>query len=180
MSHLLVSSDFPNRDAQATCQAPTVAAAESERAVGAVYIVDPRRGDYPGCSSGLERSHVDLRFFATAGAVLRATLREAPLFYLVNTRLPDMSGFELREMLGEVWRGIPGCLISDRYDVEDEVKARCSGSTLYLCKPLRDGWLDSALGPRLPTARLARTAAVTDVADRTTRRQNPSPIPRET
>ncbi len=71
----------------------------------------------------------------------------SPLFFIVNVDLPDMSGFDLREKLTERWSRTPGYLISDSYDPQDEVKARCSGDTLYFCKHLEPGWLAAALRP---------------------------------
>lgn len=86
-----------------------------------------------------------MRVLSNASAALRIPTDRPPLFSVVNTELPEMSGFDLRAMLIERWPAAPCYLISDAYDPECEVRARCSGATLYFCKPLERGWLAAAM-----------------------------------
>ncbi len=113
----------------------------------AIYIIDGRGEEYARVDSGIRDRNVRVEVLSTASEALRIPCYQAPLFYVVNVDLPDMSGFDLREMLTERWPRTPGYLISDTYDPQDEVKARCSGATLYFCKPLEPGWLAAALRP---------------------------------
>jgi DNA-binding response OmpR family regulator len=113
----------------------------------AIYIVDGRGEEYARVDSGIRDPRVRVEVLSTASEALRIPCYQAPLFFVVNVDLPDMSGFDLREMLIERWPQTPGYLIGDSYDPQDEVKARCSGATLYFCKPLAPGWLAAALRP---------------------------------
>lgn len=113
----------------------------------AIYIIDPRPEDYKDLDSGIDNPAIRIRTIATASQALRIPRFEAPLFFVANTKLPDMSGFDLREMLMERWPYTPGYLVSDTYSPEDEVRARCAGATLYFCKPLQPGWLAAAIQP---------------------------------
>jgi DNA-binding response OmpR family regulator len=61
--------------------------------------------------------------------------------WLIRTKLPDMSGFELIEMLSDRLRHSVTCLVGDRYRVEEERRARCLGVSLYVGWPLNELWL---------------------------------------
>jgi len=56
--------------------------------------------------------------------------------WMINSWLPDMSGCDLLEMLRDRLEGLPVVICSDRYAVEDELRACRAGATLFLCKPL--------------------------------------------
>lgn len=124
----------------------------------AVYLVDGDKSAYQKAPAGINPQEIDLRYLATAAEALRIPKYQAPLLYLVNVTLSDMSGFELYGMLRERWPRVPGYLISDTYSMDDEIRARCTGSTLYFCKPLVEGWLASMLKVTTPAA--APVAAV--------------------
>lgn len=111
----------------------------------AVYLIDGDKSAYDSAVAGVDLAQVCLRQFTTAAEALRVPKFEAPMLYLVNAALADMSGFDLYAMLQERWPQVPGYLISDSYNASDEIRARCAGSTLYFCKPLSEGWLASVL-----------------------------------
>ncbi|MEQ8210097.1 MAG: response regulator [Lacipirellulaceae bacterium] len=117
----------------------------------AIYVIDRDASQYEQVDSGMSDGDVKLQVFNTATEALRIPRYAAPLCFIVNADLPDLSGFELRSMLVDRWPGVPGYVISDRYAPENEIKARCSGATLYFCKPLQPGWLAELCQPRLPT-----------------------------
>lgn len=116
----------------------------------AVYLIDGDKTAYAAAASGVDQTQVCLRHFTTAAEALRVPKFEAPMLYLVNAALADMSGFDLYAMLQERWPQVPGYLISDSYNASDEIRARCAGSTLYFCKPLSEGWLASVLEGMVP------------------------------
>ena len=70
---------------------------------------------------------------------------------MIQVSLPDMSGFDLYEMLREQLADATTFMISDQYIAEDERRACSCGAALYLCKDA-DKSLDcqSLLKPLLP------------------------------
>ncbi|MES1213366.1 MAG: response regulator [Singulisphaera sp.] len=82
--------------------------------------------------AGEQRLH--LHFLTSAGAALEFAPRGHPALWMVNTRLPDMSGLELVARLRQ--HAARGCLcsIADRYRQSEEREACVQGADLYLCK----------------------------------------------
>lgn len=109
-----------------------------------IVIVDADPEGYEEELHGSELEPKRLEFFATAREVLRSSRLQSPELCVVNMQLPDMSGLDLYQMLVERWPGVPIYLVGDHYNPEDEIRARCSGATLYFCKPLEPGWLTLA------------------------------------
>ena len=62
--------------------------------------------------------------------------RNARRSVIINVELPDLSGFDLVEMLQPFPKGTTVFLVADQYAVEDEVRALRLGVSSYLCKPL--------------------------------------------
>jgi len=130
-------------------------------------VVDPNSVDYDSILHQAVAAEIAIRFFGRAGEALRPETDDEWL-WIVNARLPDLSGFELCEMLRRPPRaGSIVCIVSDEYSPEDERRARCSGASVYTGKPLPScfvsNWLAS-LGPRasplfLPTPAVASDAA---------------------
>jgi DNA-binding response OmpR family regulator len=92
----------------------------------------------------LESRRTQVEFYSSARSVLRSSKRHPPELCIVNLQLPDMSGLDLYQMLIDRWPGVPIYLVGDKYNPEDEIRARCSGATLYFCKPIESGWLSAA------------------------------------
>jgi DNA-binding response OmpR family regulator len=108
-----------------------------------VIIVDPRFGEYLDISEYLEDSGYCVEHCESG----RDALRKNPLnpqLWVVNIHLPDMSGPDLLSLLR--WRhpGARICLVSDNYQIEDEIRARSVGAELYLSKPIVKEWLTEA------------------------------------
>lgn len=81
----------------------------------------------------------------------RAALRMDPTefidVWMINVRLPDMTGFDLHEMLVERLDSAFVALIDEQYSDQRERRARSSGAKLYLCKPAQIWWLDLLAHP---------------------------------
>ena len=157
MSHPLTNSNT----APLCPTSVTTGPVENELRHSMVYIIDHAHEDYQQAAAGIDSDEVQVKQFRTASAALRIPRYEAPLFYIVNVDLPDMSGFDLREMLADFWPRVPGYLISDTYNPRDEIRARCSGATLYFCKPLASDWLASAIKPNFRNHSPSPAASVT-------------------
>lgn len=106
-----------------------------------ILVVDPRQMDYDWLIRRVVASQGQVRFLATGRAALRQGHDPAADLYLVNVRLPDLSGCDLVEMLRPFPPGAAVFLVADGYAVEDEVRALTLGVNGYLCKPLEPSLL---------------------------------------
>jgi FixJ family two-component response regulator len=66
-----------------------------------LYIVDPQWEDYGCVADEVAARRLDVRFFRSGREALRSNA-DAPNAWIVNQRLPDMSGVDLLAMLR--WR----------------------------------------------------------------------------
>ena len=105
-----------------------------------VMVVDPRPHDYAvlleGAGVGLQ-----FQFGGNGEQALRLRPNTANALWLVNTVLPDISGFELYQLLAQRDYDPTVYLIGDRFRPEDELRARTLGAALYASKPARLDWL---------------------------------------
>lgn len=130
-------------------------------------VVDPNSVDYDGILRQAVAAEIAIRFFGRAGEALRPETDDEWL-WIVNARLPDLSGFELCEMLRRPPRaGSIVCIVSDEYSTDDELRARCSGASVYTGKPLPacfvTNWLES-LVPRAGPLFLSTPAVAANAA----------------
>jgi DNA-binding response OmpR family regulator len=110
--------------------------------VGDLLIVDACPDDYVALVNQLERQEMQVSLFSSGEEALRANRVGHALLWIVNVRLPDMSGVSLLE---HIRRGSRRCnifLIGDVYSAADEVAARAAGATAYFCKPPSPIWLE--------------------------------------
>ena len=99
-------------------------------------IIDPKPWDYLGLAVDRNDGRVQLHLLPTGADALSFASQVAGAVWLINTRLPDMSGVELFGMLRS---GVPGAavvMVSDQYSVQDELQVMSLGSATYACKPL--------------------------------------------
>ena len=103
-----------------------------------VYIVDPQQDDYvnlvPGNAS--VGSDPNVIFFGSGKQALQAAADLPPAMWIINVRLPDMSGTHLQSVLKAKGSKAPVALVGDEYSVDDEVSARCAGAEMYFAKPV--------------------------------------------
>ena len=101
-----------------------------------VFVVDAQCGDYDILAATLAGRDVELVWFGSGRDALRSNPESAASMWLINTRLPDMSGTELHDMLRDRGCRVPIALVGDEYRIEDEQRARRVGVNLFLAKPL--------------------------------------------
>jgi DNA-binding response OmpR family regulator len=106
-----------------------------------VFIVDPRAADYGGVARWADDAHWSLLFLHAGREALRTAEQLTPDLWIVNVRLPDISGFDLVEMLQPRLHGCDVFMIADKYRVEDEIRGLSLGIDMFLCKPLTTAWL---------------------------------------
>ena len=109
-----------------------------------VFVVDANVNDYRNLVESMTDGGYRMEVCPSGRAALRKDPTNPPELWVVNMNLPDMSGPDLLSMLRWRYPGVPICLVSDDYRVEDEISARCSGAEIYLCKPIESDWLTAA------------------------------------
>ena len=90
-------------------------------------------------------------------------------FWLVNSQLVDMPGFECIEMLVDLYPNSRFFLIDDAYDAEQERHCFRFTQAKYLCRPLDIQWL----------ARLLQSRPTTGVNSQTRPPPESAPTPRK-
>jgi len=105
-----------------------------------VFVVDPRPGDYAALVTACAGQGHTFQFAADGHGALRLRPTAERSLWLVNTELPDMAGSDLIEMLRSRWQPTV-CLVSDAYDMRQEMAARVLGAAMYVCKPADKSWL---------------------------------------
>ncbi len=99
-----------------------------------IVVADSRPQDYQHLMQLAVQRGWHLHLLTSGMAVLRLT-RLLPIdLYLVNTRLPDLSGYDLFEMLRDQVPTAQVFIVSDFYTDVDERRACRCGAALYLCK----------------------------------------------
>jgi CheY-like chemotaxis protein len=146
-------------------------------AIGEVVIVDPVCDRYGDFVEAAQAGELGLHFCVDGQSAVRLSRRFRANAWLINSELPDMSGFDLLEMLaphvlqgdvdpllggarvslGSVGQGMRSgiFIVSDVYRLEEEQLALVSGVAGYLVRPVSLDVLRAsraALFPRSVTA----------------------------
>jgi DNA-binding response OmpR family regulator len=109
-----------------------------------IFVVDANNNDYRELVESMTDEGYKVELCPSGRAALRKDPASPPELWVVNMNLPDMTGPDLLSMLRWRYPGVPICLVSDDYRVEDEIAARCTGAEMYLCKPIESEWLTAA------------------------------------
>jgi CheY-like chemotaxis protein len=116
---------------------------ESQRRVADLLIVDARLDDYVTLVGQLEWLDAQATLFSTGEEALRANRVAQSSLWIINVRLPDMSGVNLLEHIRRRSRRSNIFLVGDAYSAADELAARAAGATAYFCKPPTAAWLEA-------------------------------------
>jgi DNA-binding response OmpR family regulator len=106
-----------------------------------VYVVDSHPQDYAELRRQLAENELQLQIFSTGRDALRTDAAQPPNLWVINLRLPDMHGADLRAMLRWSSLRAPVVLVSDGYDRNAEIVAGANGPDMFLCKPLESAGL---------------------------------------
>ena len=106
-----------------------------------ICVVDTQPDDYSALVQNAPKEKAEVRFLNCGRAALRLKAGSPPELWIINMRLPDMSGLDLYGMIRSRYPGVPVYLVADNYQAEDEINARSCGATMYFCKPLQSDWL---------------------------------------
>jgi CheY-like chemotaxis protein len=106
-----------------------------------VVIVDAMPQDYEALLAAADTPGVSIHFLLSGSDALRFARRYPSQLWVINARLPDMSGFDLAEMLRSTRRSALVFIIGDEYCLDDEIRALTLGLAKYVCKPLEPSWI---------------------------------------
>jgi DNA-binding response OmpR family regulator len=121
-----------------------------------LVVVDPNLNDYDQLLVEMSGYELRVRSFSTAEEAVKKAAAGLATLWLINFRLPDMSGIGLLMQIRRRWPRSHIVIASDEYSAEDELAARTAGATAYVCKPPTVAWLEAhELCRRLPAARMA-------------------------
>lgn len=105
-----------------------------------LIVVDPKRSDYEGLFTSADEVRLAVCLLSSGGEALRLA-RDRPVGpWMINVQLPDLSGFDLVEMLRPQVCDAALVMVADEYRLEDELRALSLGVTQYVCKPLEPSW----------------------------------------
>jgi CheY-like chemotaxis protein len=110
-----------------------------------ICVVDPQGDDYEGWVSAAESSGLRLHVLASAEEALRLARNVTVDVWVVNTRLPGLSGRELCSMLRSQRRRPVVNVVADEYSPQAESAAWQARASLFLCKPAHRQWFDEWL-----------------------------------
>ena len=106
-----------------------------------LIVVDAAPDDYLPLFDDERLRNLSYRRFATGEEALRQQELSRATLWMVNLRLPDISGVALLALLRQRVRRCPVFLIADAHSSLDELEARAAGASAYLCKPVNGAWL---------------------------------------
>ena len=106
-----------------------------------VVIVDSVPQDYEALLAAAGTPGVSIHFLSSGRDALRFARRFESGLWVINTELPDMTGFDLATMLRSIRRSALVFIIGDEYRLDDELQALTLGLAKYLCKPLEPSWV---------------------------------------
>jgi len=104
-------------------------------------IVDSEPQDYCDLLAAAGTPGVSIHFLFSGNDALLFARRWITGLWVINSRLADMSGFELAHMLRSLRPNALIFMIGDEYALADELKTLTMGMAKYLCKPLEPSWV---------------------------------------
>jgi DNA-binding response OmpR family regulator len=108
-----------------------------------LVVVDANLNDYDRLLPEFDSRELRVRLFATGEDALKSEGAQQAMLWLVNIRLPDMSGICLLTAIRRRWPRARIVITGDVYSADDELAARCAGATAYVCKPPSMAWLNA-------------------------------------
>jgi DNA-binding response OmpR family regulator len=120
-----------------------------------VCVVDPQAGQFPEWQALAQANGLGLEIVASAEEALRRARLKRFDLWVVNAKLPGLSGCELCGMLRARDDRAPIHVVADTYSAADERAAYAARATLFACQPLTASMLDAWLAERRARTRTA-------------------------
>lgn len=112
-----------------------------------VVVVDACVDDYSRLFALAKKQSIRLVITTTGAGGLRLAPSFPDALWLVSTRLPDMNGLNLLEMLRSLAPKLTAFVVDHSYDDENERQALRLSAARYLCKPVDLNWIEAWRGP---------------------------------
>jgi DNA-binding response OmpR family regulator len=106
-----------------------------------VVVVDSQPTGYQTLVTMAEAQRWHAHFLTSGSSAMQFARRLRAELWMINASLPDMTGFELYEMLREQLGEATTFMISNQYSADEERRSCRIGADLYLCKEAGQ-WLD--------------------------------------
>lgn len=107
-----------------------------------VCVVDTDFGEYRHLLSERSLRGMQWELIPSGRAALRQLQHDPITLWVINTRLPDMSGAELCQMIKSQSPAAVVYLLTDDYRAEDERAAWLAGAALFRPKPIDSAWFE--------------------------------------
>lgn len=101
-----------------------------------VAVVDDEEPVRRALERLLRSSGIETRAFASGGAMLEDLASREPDCVILDLHMPDMSGFEVQDRLGERETRIPVIVMTGHDTPESFERATAGGAAAYLRKPI--------------------------------------------
>jgi DNA-binding response OmpR family regulator len=116
-----------------------------------ICVVDPRGEDYRPWHEEAREHGLNLQVLASSEEALRLAGTMRIELWVINTRLPGLSGCELCDMIRAHFLGAEVYLVADEYSADEERRAWAARASMFGCKPAHSAWLQcwrERRGPR--------------------------------
>ena len=110
-----------------------------------VVVADSFPTDYMGLLGAASEAKVQLTFVGCGRHALQLARRVDVVHWLMHVELPDMTGFDLCQMVKGHWPDVTVTMVTDEYGVQAERSAYLSGASMFRCKPAEAAWLEDWL-----------------------------------
>jgi FixJ family two-component response regulator len=130
-----------------------------------VAVVDDDQSVRDALDSLFRSVGLATRLFASADALLKDKLPDAPGCLVLDVRLPGISGLDFQERLSAQGVTLPTIFMTGHGDIPMTVRAMKAGATDFLQKPFRDQEMLDAVNNALARSRQirAQNASLEDV-----------------
>jgi DNA-binding response OmpR family regulator len=110
-----------------------------------VVVVDSRPVDYVTFAPWARANVVEFRFLSSGLNALRMARAVKPALWIINVELPEMTGFDLLEMLRVTIEDQLVVMVADQYQSQNELRSAELNASFFACKPLDVSWFDKLL-----------------------------------
>ncbi len=94
----------------------------------------------------LDSAGFTVNSFASGAEFLRSLGEQSPGCVVLDLHMPEMSGFEVQHAIANAYPGLPVIVITGHDSPDNRARAMRLGARMYLCKPVDDEALLSAIG----------------------------------